>query len=86
MFHKIKSINTLPNYKLDIKFKKGVTKIYDVSNLFNKNQIFKTLKDNESLFKSATIAKDGYGVIWNDNIDISCNELWENGINKTDNT
>lgn len=79
MFHKIKNINIMPNYKLNIQFAEGITKIYDVSNLFEKNKIFTSLKDNHLLFESATVDKGGYGVIWNDNIDISCNELWNNG-------
>ena len=28
---------------------------------------------------SISVDVGGYGVIWDDNLDISCNELWENG-------
>lgn len=79
MFHKIKSVNALPNYKLSIKFSEGTTKIYDVSKLFKKYDLFLPLKNNELLFNSVTVEQGGYGIIWNDNIDISCNELWTNG-------
>ena len=37
------------------------------------------LKDNIKLFSSVMIDQGGYGVIWNDDIDISCDELWVNG-------
>ena len=79
MFHKIKSVNALPNYKLSIQFSEGTTKIYDVSKLFKKYDLFLPLKNNELLFNSVTVEQGGYGIIWNDNIDISCDELWTNG-------
>ena len=78
MFHKIKSVTALPNYKLSIQFSEGVTKIYNLEDLIKKNPIFHNLK-NAELFYSAKVDNGGYGVIWNDDIDISCNELFENG-------
>lgn len=30
MFHKIKNVSPLPEYKLSVQFAEGVTKIYDV--------------------------------------------------------
>lgn len=41
-----------------------------------KNAIFNDLK-NEDLFHEVDVG--GYGIIWNDDIDISCDELFENG-------
>ena len=37
------------------------------------------LKDDAELFSSVMVDQGGYGVIWNDDIDISCDELWANG-------
>ena len=34
MFHKIKDIAPLPEYKLSVQFSEGCTKIYDVKPLF----------------------------------------------------
>ena len=31
------------------------------------------------LFGSVVVDQGGYGIIWNDDIDISCDELWANG-------
>lgn len=78
MFHKIKDVTALPDYKLLIQFSEGVTKIYDVKNLIKNNSIFSEL-NNENLFYSVNVDIGGYGIIWNDNIDISCDELYENG-------
>lgn len=79
MFHKVKNINALPDYKLSVQFCEGVTKIYDVAPLFKKYTFFLALKDSPDLFGSVIVDQGGYGIIWNDDIDISCDELWENG-------
>jgi len=80
MFHKIKNVNALPEYKLSVQFAEGVTKIYDVAPLFKKYNFFTPLKDDLDLFFSVVVDKGGYGIVWNDDIDISCDELWSNGI------
>ncbi|MBP3441276.1 MAG: DUF2442 domain-containing protein, partial [Clostridia bacterium] len=79
MFHKVKNVNALPDYKLSVQFCEGVTKIYDVASLFEKYSFFLPLKDSPELFSSVAVDQGGYGIIWNDDIDISCDELWENG-------
>lgn len=78
MFHKVKSVNVLPNYQLSVQFSEGVTKIYDVKLLMQKYTAFKPL-ENAELFSSVEVDVGGYGVIWNDDIDISCDELFEHG-------
>lgn len=32
------------------------------------------------MFSSVVVDQGGYGIIWNDDIDISCDELWANGV------
>lgn len=78
MFHKVKDVTALPNYKISIQFSEGITKIYNVKNLIENNPIFQKLK-NENLFYSVEVDIGGYGILWNDDIDISCDELFENG-------
>ncbi len=80
MFHKVKCVNALLDYRLSVQFAEGVTKIYDVSILFDKHKMFLPLKNDAALFNDVVVDQGGYGVIWNDDIDISCDELWENGI------
>lgn len=79
MFHKIKNVSPLPEYKLSVQFTESVTKIYDVKPLFQKNPIFRLL-ENKDLFSSVAVDIGGYGIIWNDDIDLSCDELWHNGL------
>lgn len=78
MFNRIKDVITLPKHKLNVLFIDGTTKQYDVTPLFNKIPTFQQLKD-EGLFNSAKVDVGGYGIVWNDNLDLSCDELWENG-------
>ena len=79
MFHKVKEVNALPEYKISIRFAEGITKIYNVAPLFEKYSFFMPLKNDTTLFSSVMVDQGGYGVIWNDDIDISCDELWANG-------
>lgn len=77
-FHKVKDVSALPDMKLSVQFANGTTKIYDVRHLEQRFAAFKALED-EALFGSVAVDQGGYGVIWNDDLDLSCDELWEEG-------
>ena len=80
MFHKVKNVSALSDYKLSVQFSEGVTKIYDLSPLVDTIPAFAELKDNPAEFYCVEVDVGGYGIIWNDDLDLSCDELWENGI------
>jgi len=80
MFYKVKDVNTLEDFILMIEFKNGIMKTYDVKPLFEKCKVFQTFLHIDNLFSTVKVDMGGYGITWNDNIDLSCNELWENGI------
>lgn len=79
MFHKVKSAAPLSDFKLSVQFSEGVTKLYDVKPLFERISAFRYLKDNPSEFDCVSVDVGGYGIVWNDDLDLSCDELWENG-------
>ena len=79
MFHKIKAVNALPDFRLSVQFSEGVTKIYDVKPLFKKWPPFKALEETPELFSAVEVDVGGYGIIWNDDLDLSCDEIFENG-------
>lgn len=79
MFHKIKNVSPLPEYRLSVQFAEGCTKIYDVTPLFKRIPLFAALKDPH-LFSEVTVDVGGHGIVWNDDLDLSCDELWENGV------
>ncbi|HJD24622.1 MAG TPA: DUF2442 domain-containing protein [Firmicutes bacterium] len=78
MFHKVKNVSPLPGYRLSVQFAEGVTKLYDVTPLFGKWPAFQALKEDH-VFYDVAVDQGGYGVVWNDDLDLSCDELWENG-------
>ena len=79
MFHKVKDVSVLPNLMLGVRFANGTTKTYDVKPLFAKYPAFRALED-ANLFEDVKVDVGGYGLIWNDDIDLSCDELWEHGV------
>ena len=79
MFHKVKAVSALPDHRLCVQFAEGVTKLYDVKPLFEKWAPFKTLETSPELFSAVEVDAGGYGIVWNDDLDLSCDELYENG-------
>ncbi len=70
----------LPDFSLMVQFENGARKKYDVKPLFNRWEAFQALTAVKGLFEQVRVDIDGYGVSWNDNIDLSCNELYNNGV------
>lgn len=79
MFHKIESVEPLPSYVLRVVFTNGEIKYYRVSSLFDKWEAFNELREIPGLFNQVKVDSGGYGVSWNDQIDLECNDLWEYG-------
>jgi hypothetical protein len=79
MFHAVESVKTLPDFHLFVIFRTGEKKIYDTRLLIEKHEPFQSLKLTRGLFEQVKVAGGGYGVYWNEDIDISCNELYVNG-------
>lgn len=78
MFFKIKSIEILPNFIIRANFENNVIKTYDFKPLFEKYPVFEPLKQ-KSFFNRAVVDCGGYGIKWNDDIDIDAAEIWHNG-------
>ena len=79
MFHKVKAVSALPDWRLSVQFMEGVTKIYDVKPLFEKWNPFRALKNTPDLFSGVEVDAGGYGIVWNDELDLSCDELFAYG-------
>lgn len=80
MFHRAKSLKFKRGAIMELVYMDGEKRKYDMSSLFNKYPEMAALRDRK-LFKSGKLDPGGYGVIWNDNLDISCEEIYENGEN-----
>jgi len=79
MFHKIRNVAATEDFVLIVQFSEGVTKRYDLNPLFEKIPVFKILQQSADLYYSVEVDVGGYGIIWNDDLDLSCDELWDNG-------
>jgi hypothetical protein len=75
---KILTVRPLDNKKLLVKFVNGVEKIYDCAQLLHL-EAFKML-DNPAFFRSVKVDQGGYGISWNDDVDLSEYELWTNSV------
>lgn len=74
----IKYIESLSDYRLFVIFDNGIIKVYSLKERLQ-TSAFQPLQD-ETLFNTAKIASGGYGVIWNEEIDLSEYELWMKGV------
>lgn len=74
---KIESVVPLEKKRLLVTFVGGVQKIYDCRNILNLER-FQLLKQ-DAFFKAVTVDPGGYGISWNDEMDLSEYELWHNG-------
>ncbi len=79
MFHKVKKVSALPEYRLSVQFAEGITKLYDVKPLFARLPCFAVFLKKPELFDCVQVDVGGYGIIWDDTLDLSCDELWEHG-------
>ena len=77
MYPKILNVIPLAGYQLQITFRNNVTKIYDCSDLL-KHPSFVLLRD-PAMFRAVQVDTSGYGVRWNDDLDLSESELWLHG-------
>ena len=78
MFHKVRNVYPLPDMRLHIEFINGMEKCYNVKPLLDIWPVFKDLTQG-GLFDLVKVDAGGYGISWNDYIDLACDELWENG-------
>jgi len=79
MFYKVASVEPLPGFILRVGFQNGKTRYYDVAPLFEKWEAFRDLRDVPGLFALVRVDQGGYGISWNDTLDLECNDLWEFG-------
>lgn len=71
----------LENYQIKILFDNNITKIYNFEENF-KYDFFSPLKDY-NLFKTLKVDIGGHGISWNDDLDLSEFELWNNSIEES---
>lgn len=79
MFNQARSVGAIDKHILVAQFSDGKVKRYDLNGIVDRYPIFKRLINNQSLFKRVKLSPGGFGIIWNDDIDIDSTEVYENG-------
>ncbi len=74
LFHKVRDVAALPDMRLNVQFANGVTKVYNTKSPGRRLPAFRALR-NGALFGSVEVGQGGYGIVWDDDLDLSCNEL-----------
>jgi hypothetical protein len=74
---RIKAVQPLEKTRLSVQFDNNCTRIYDCAAIMAR-PAFRLLKD-PGFFKTVKVDTGGYGIIWNDDVDLSEYELWTNG-------
>lgn len=76
-FPKVRSVTAKSNYTLIVTFDNQINKCYDCQQLL-KNPLYQLLREI-AFFKSVKVDAGGYGISWNDDLDLSEYELWTHG-------
>ena len=77
MFHRIDKMTVEGPTFLNVTFKDGVFCRYDIAPLMERyGGIFSPLK-NAILFSQAKVAAGGYGVVWNADIDLCAEDIYD---------
>ncbi len=74
---KVKTVKPLPDKRLLVTFQNSAQKIYNCTILLEDIN-FAPLRD-DIIFNSVRTDQGGYGISWNNEIDLSESELWING-------
>ena len=77
MFHKAIALKFLEGTALEVTFRDGCVKRYDMRVLFQKYPQLTALRDR-TLFLSGKLM-GAYGIVWNDELDIEAETIYEDG-------
>lgn len=80
MTHKIVSVKPMENSILLVVFQNGIEKKYDMRTLYPVFPQFKVFETDVNLFNHVQVDTGGYGISWNDNLDLDAEDIWEDGI------
>lgn len=81
MLMRIKNVKYLNEYKLQILFSNGKTKIIDLENWINEGGVYILPLKNIEYFKKVQIDKFNYSICWPNGADFSPDVLYEIGKN-----
>ena len=83
VFHPIRTVSVVAPFRLRAVFVDGTEKEYDLRRWEHRPE-FSLLFRHPALQSAVRVEPGGYGISWNDNIDLSAEEIYGNGINVDD--
>ena len=79
VFHCIDTISVVEPFRLRAVFVDGAVREYDLRRWEHRPE-FSLLFRHPALQTAVQVAPGGYGIVWNDDIDLSAEEVYWNGI------
>jgi hypothetical protein len=76
-YPKVQSVEALRGKSLKVTFVNGEVRIYDCNPLLSEPPF--RLLENEAFFRAVRADDHGYGVVWDDEVDLAESELWLHG-------
>ena len=76
MFKKIAAVQPFSGSELVVWFADGEARLFDIKRLLENNNEYASL-ENEEIFKTAKLAAEGYGVSWDNDLDLGCKEIYD---------
>jgi len=73
------SVTPLEGFRFLAVFADGARRAYNVELLFDDIPAFRLMKRNPWIFKQAKPDVGGFGVVWNDLLDLSADEVYDHG-------
>lgn len=78
MFHRAVDLTFTGDTEVEVTFIDGKVMCYDISELFKEIPPLEALR-NKALFASGYLSQGGYGIIWNDDLDLDIETIYYNG-------
>lgn len=81
MFHKAVNLRLLEGTILEVTFQDGQIRQHDAQCLFPKYPQLAVLQ-GRALFLSGRLSPEGYGIVWNDDLDLETETIYEDGLSR----
>ncbi|MCD2435334.1 DUF2442 domain-containing protein [Acidaminococcus sp. NSJ-142] len=80
MLQRIKNVQPQSGRRLLVEFENGEKKHYDIRGAAAQWEAFWALLTDKELFAQVQVDTGGYGISWNEDLELSCHELYQNGV------
>lgn len=79
LLKRIVSVAVMERFTLEVKFTTGERKEIFFKELIEWNKCFSALQDDINYFNQVKISKGGFGLYWDENLEVSAEFLYDNG-------